>query len=91
MMMVGRIGKEAIAAIGISNQPKFILLATILALNLGVTVIISRRKGQNRLEQANLTLQNALYLSTLLSIGVSMFGIIFARPFLQLAERKLHI
>lgn len=85
MMMVGRLGKEAIAAIGISNQPKFILLATILALNIGVTVIISRRKGQGRPEQANLTLKNALSLSTILSVLLSTLGIIFARPFLQLA------
>jgi putative MATE family efflux protein len=85
MMMVGRLGKEAIAAIGISNQPKFILLATIFALNIGVTVIISRRKGQGRPEQANLTLQNSLSLSTLLSVLLSTLGIIFARPFLQLA------
>lgn len=85
MMMVGRLGKESIAAIGISNQPKFILLATIFALNIGVTVIISRRKGQNRPEQANLTLKNAFSLSALISMGLSLFGIIFARPFLQLA------
>lgn len=85
MMMVGRLGKEAIAAIGITNQPKFILLATIFALNIGVTVIISRRKGQGRHDQANLTLQNSLSLSTLLSIGLSVFGIVFARPFLEIS------
>ena len=32
-MMVGGIGPEAIAAVGITNQPKFILLAVIFSLN----------------------------------------------------------
>ncbi len=85
MMMVGRLGKNAIAAIGITNQPKFILLAAILALNIGVTVIISRRKGQLRQDLAHLTLQNSVMLSLILSVGFSIIGIVFARPFLLLA------
>jgi putative MATE family efflux protein len=89
MMMVGRLGKEAIAAIGITNQPKFILLSAILALNIGVTVIISRRKGQKRQDLAHLTLQNSVMLSLLLSVGLSVVGIIFARPFLLLAGAEL--
>ena len=43
-MMVGNLGPEAIAAVGITNQPRFILLAMILSLNVGVTAIIARRK-----------------------------------------------
>lgn len=85
MMMVGRLGKEAIAAVGITNQPKFILLATILALNIGVTVIVSRRKGQGRQDLANETMSNALLVSLVLSVVLSLIGIIFAKPFLVLA------
>ena len=48
MMMVGGIGKEAISAVGITTQPKFIVLAFILALNISVTVLVSRRKGEQR-------------------------------------------
>ena len=44
-MMVGVIGPEAIAAVGITNQPRFILLAVILSLNVGVTAVVARRKG----------------------------------------------
>ena len=46
-MMVSSLGENAIAAIGITNQPKFILLAAIFALNVGVTAVTARRKGQN--------------------------------------------
>src|SRR5690554_2330063 len=89
MMMVGRIGKEAIAAIGISNQPKFILLSAILALNIGVTVVISRRKGQGKQDLANNTLQTTLLISLLLSVGLSVLGFIFAEPFLKLAGAEV--
>lgn len=85
MMMVGRLGQEAIAAIGITNQPKFILLSAILALNIGVTVIISRRKGQNRKDLANNTLKNSVLMSLLLSVSLSFIGFVFAEPFLVLA------
>ena len=47
MMMVGGIGTNAIAAVGITTQPKFLMMSLVLALNVGTTVIISRRKGQN--------------------------------------------
>lgn len=59
LIMVSHLGSEAIAAAGISTQPKFILLALVLALNTGVTVIVSRRKGQNRQKEANKILMNA--------------------------------
>lgn len=43
-MMVGGIGPEAIAAVGITNQPKFILLAVIFSLNTGVTAVVAAVK-----------------------------------------------
>ncbi|MGL5541442.1 MAG: MATE family efflux transporter, partial [Erysipelotrichaceae bacterium] len=46
MIMVGTIGPSAIAAVGITTQPKFILMALVLSLNIGVTVVVSRRRGE---------------------------------------------
>ena len=51
LMMVGNLGSASIAAVGITNQPKFLVLATILALNTRVTVLVSRRKGAGRQEK----------------------------------------
>ena len=67
LMMVGNLGSASIAAVGITNQPKFLVLATILALNTGVTVLVSRRKGAGKQEEANTYLRQAL----LLSVGFS--------------------
>ena len=44
LMMVGGLGSEAIAAVGITNQPKFLVLATILALNTAVREPVCRRR-----------------------------------------------
>ena len=60
LMMVGNLGSASIAAVGITNQPKFLVLATILALNTGVTVLVSRRKGAGKQEEANTYLRHLL-------------------------------
>lgn len=85
MMMVGNLGASAISAVGITTQPKFIILATILALNTGITVLVSRRKGENRQESANNYLRQAVLLSAILSFLLSLTGAVFAKEFLLFA------
>lgn len=84
-MMVGSLGTSAIAAVGICTQPKFIVMATLIGLNTGVNVVIARRKGENRQDQANQTLRNALILSFFLSLLFVSIGFIFAKPALLFA------
>ncbi|MDR0292854.1 MAG: MATE family efflux transporter, partial [Oscillospiraceae bacterium] len=45
LMMVGNLGAWAIAAVGLSTQPKFLLMAMFIALNTGTTALVSRFKG----------------------------------------------
>lgn len=85
MVMVGGLGKEAISAVGITTQPKFIVLATILSLNVGLTVLVSRRKGENNSEAANRYLRQCLIICVVLSFALSCLGIFFAREFMQFA------
>lgn len=88
-MMVGKIGKNAINAVGITNQPKFILLAIIFSLCVGVTAVVARRKGQQDQDGANHTLRVAILLSAGLSLFTSTLGFIFARPLLQFAGAEI--
>ena len=83
MMMVGQFGAGSIAAIGITNQPKFILMSVVLALNIGLTVIVSRRKGQKDHESANRTVRNAIVISIILSAIFMTLGFVFAEPILR--------
>ena len=66
-IMVSTLGTTAIAAIGLTNQPKFIAIAFIASLNVGITAIISRRIGANRLDDANTCLRQSLLMSVLIS------------------------
>ncbi len=85
MMMVGNLGKEAISAVGIVTQPKFIVLAPILALNISVNVLVARRKGQKDKESANLYLRQALMISTLVAFVLSLTAGIFSKELLLFA------
>ncbi len=84
-MMVGGIGTDAIAAVGITNQPKFILLAAINSLNVGVTAIVARRKGENNQESANSCLRQCLIISALISVFMAVMGFLFASEILVFA------
>jgi putative MATE family efflux protein len=84
-MMVGGLGKNAIAAVGITNQPRFILLAMIFSINIGITAVIARRKGQEDQTGANNTLRSGILLATLISLVMSVLGYIFAKPILIFA------
>lgn len=83
MMMVGGLGTNAIAAVGITTQPKFLIMAFVLALNTGTTVIVSRRKGENNQEGARKALRNALIFSVGISFISSLIGFIFSREILM--------
>ena len=85
MMMVGNLGKEAISAVGIVTQPKFIVLAPILALNISVNVLVARRKGQKDKESANLYLRQALMISTVIALMLSLSAGIFSKELLRFA------
>lgn len=84
-MMVGGLGTNAIAAVGITNQPRLILLAMIFSLNIGVTAVTARRKGQEDQTGANNTLRSGILLAGIISIAMSILGYIFVRPILLLA------
>ena len=85
MMMVGSIGADAIAAVGITNQPKFIILAVILALNVGVTVVVSHRKGEQDKKAANQCLAQALTISCIISLILSVLGFVFSKQIVVFA------
>lgn len=78
-IMVGVLGPQAIAAVGITTQPKFIILSVILSLDVGVTALVARRKGEGDALGANRCLKQAIILSAMLSLVMTVFGMIYAR------------
>ena len=58
--MVSGVGAYAVAAVGLTTQPKFVCLAVFIAINTSVSVLIARRKGQDERESANRILITAI-------------------------------
>ncbi|MCI9625870.1 MAG: MATE family efflux transporter [Clostridia bacterium] len=84
-IMVGGIGAGAIAAVGITNQPKLILMALIMSLNVGVTAVVARRRGENNRQGAIDCLKQSLMISVGISLLLSILGFFFAAPLLHVA------
>jgi len=85
VIMVGRLGFEAIAAVGLATQPRLIMLSVFMALNVGVTAIVARRKGENRPEEANRTVRNAIIIVLGLTAVVTTISIAFTRQIILIA------
>jgi putative MATE family efflux protein len=66
MMMVGGLGTEAINAVGLCMQPKFIMLASFMALGVGTTALAARFKGARDKDGADSVFNQSLLLSAAL-------------------------
>ncbi|MBQ2986289.1 MAG: MATE family efflux transporter [Tyzzerella sp.] len=88
LMMVGsmggkahpEIGKQALAAVGLTTQPKFLLMTAFIAMNTGVTALIARNRGINDKKQANLVARQGLLFTFCATIILSILGYLFAQP-----------
>jgi len=83
--MVGRLGPEAVAAVGLVGQPRMIFMALFFALNVGVTAVISRRKGQGDQHAARLCIRQAILIAFVISIVMTVLAVAMARPMMQFA------
>ena len=78
----------AIASVGLAGQPRMLTLAMFFALNVGVTAIVARRKGEERKEDANRALRNAILIVVLLSAVMVTVTLFWSRSLLLLAGAK---
>ena len=83
-LMVSTIGAYAVAAVGLTTQPKFIGLALFIAVNVAVSAIVARRKGQQDQYGANQTLMVALTFVVIMEVVVSLICVTFADPIIHL-------
>lgn len=91
LMMVGslggskntQLGADALAAVGFTTQPKFLLMAAFIAMNTGVTALVARHKGNNDSKQANLVVRQGLLFTFCVTILLSVLGTVFAEPMVK--------
>ena len=84
-MMVSGLGSYAISAVGITAQPRMLILCVFSAMNIGVTAVVSRSKGADMKDDANECLVQALIIAVLLSLVAGALGYIAAEPLMKLA------
>lgn len=84
-MMVSNCGTNAVAAVGITTQPRMIFYAVFFALSIAVTAIVSRRKGQNDREGANACLAQSMGLVAVLAVVLCGTAVFVAEPLLYFA------
>jgi len=82
-MMVGQLGTWAISAVGLSTQPKFLLISTVMSINVGATAMVARFKGAGNREKANNILRQSLFLTFLVAIFASALFFVFAGPIVK--------
>ena len=87
LMMVGAmgpvIGDEAIAAVSLAAQPKFIFVSLIIALNAGLTAAVARARGAGDHDLANDTLRQGLLVSMMVCVFGSLVGYLAADPLIR--------
>ena len=86
MAMISRLGLSAVAAVGLTIQPRRILLMPVLALNTGASVLVSRRMGEGCPEDANRCMRQFVLLCVVVSALVYGGGFCLARPFMRFSE-----
>ena len=72
--MVSSLGSTAVAAVGLTTQPKFLGLSMFFAANVAISALVARRKGEQKQDAANaiaLTSLIFVIISSLL-IGISL-------------------
>ncbi len=82
--MVSHLGSYAVAAVGLTTQPKFICLALFIAISTSVFALVARRKGQGERGSANRILITALLCSLIALVVISIAAVIYANEFMHL-------
>lgn len=76
--MVSSLGSNAVAAVGLTTQPKFLGLSLFFALNVSVSALVARRRGEQRQDLANRILYTALIFILVAAVILSTALVYFA-------------
>lgn len=83
-LMVSSLGSYAVAAVGLTTQPKFMGLALFFATNVAVSALVARRRGERKQEEANRILSAVLVFIIAAAIVISVLSVSLAGPIISL-------
>jgi putative MATE family efflux protein len=83
IFFVAQLGASAIATVGLTETYLFLLYSVAIGLSMAVTAIVARRVGEKNGEAASLSAVQAIFVAVMISIPISIVGIVWAKELLQ--------
>lgn len=83
-LMVSSLGSYAVAAVGLTTQPKLLGLALFFALNVAISSLVARRRGEKKQDSANEILLTAIFFIVIAAIISSIAFVFFASAIIGL-------
>lgn len=77
-LMVSSLGSNAVAAVGLTTQPKFVGLSLFFAMNVAISALVARRRGAQNKEDANKILFSSLIFIITATILLGIFFVCMA-------------
>jgi putative MATE family efflux protein len=81
---VGRLGKEAVATVGLTESMMVLVYTLGIGLSIGATAMVARRTGERDVEGAARTAAQTILLGLVVSLVLGVLGVIFAPRLLEL-------
>ncbi len=83
-LMVSSLGSYAVAAVGLTTQPKFVGLSLFFAQNVAISALIARRRGEKNQKEANRLLATAIVFLLAAAVFMSVLFVALAGPIIRL-------
>lgn len=84
VIMIGKLGSSAIAAVDMSNRLVFVILGTLMSLTIGATALVAHHIGAGHKHKANHILWQALLGGVFAAFILATLGFIFSKDLLRL-------
>ena len=84
VMMIGRLGASAIAAVDMANRLVFVLIGTLMSMTIATTALVAHNIGAGNRKMANHIMWQSLLGGILLAVVLAVGGMLGARRMLEL-------
>ena len=83
-VMIGTIGESSLAALGMGQMIFFAMVMGLASVSVGMVALMAREVGAGNPREASRIFGQGVVFGTLISVGLSIFGLIFTRHILVL-------
>lgn len=88
-LMVSSLGASAVAAVGLTTQPKFVGFSLFFATNVAISALVARRLGEKKQCEANKLFITSMLFIVIVAIILSIVLVVFAGPIMDFCGSTL--